>query len=134
MEIADFINIQVKDKPIYGPAVDIYATAPRDAEEAESQHTEEPPEDDNPQSTEPAQEAGEDSNPTADYMVVIRRPRPTQNTDSFHTYVGDREEEEEAAAQARRRWFGWARTVNQRGRRVLLQLVPTGGGMGAIYL
>ena len=100
VEIADFINIQVKDKTLYGPAVDIFATAPRDAEEAESQHTEEPPEDDNVQTTEGD---NADPNPAADYMVVIRRPRPAQITDSFHAYVGDREEEE-AAAQARRRW------------------------------
>ena len=100
VDIGDFINIQVKDKMIYGPAVDIYAVAPRDADDAESQHTEEPPDVESGQST---GEAGEASNPASDYMVVIRRPRPTQTTDAFHAYVGDREEEE-AAAQARRRW------------------------------
>ena len=100
VEIADFINIQVKDRTIYGPAVDIYATAPRDAAEVESQATEAPPVEDNAQ---PTEEESVASNPAADYMVVIRRPRPSQVTDSFHIYVGDREEEE-AAAQARRRW------------------------------
>ena len=100
VDTADFINIQVKDRSIYGPAVDIYATAPRDAEDVESQATDEPPVEDNAQQVEDASDA---SNPASDYMIVIRRPRPSQVTDSFHIYVGDREEEE-AAAQARRKW------------------------------
>ena len=97
-ETADYILLQLQQRSVCDVGRSNDAGIPSGA----GTRTPETPEMTSP-CTEHDTGSEDDENPESDYLVLIRRPRPTQPTDQFHVYIGDRDHEE-AAAQARDEW------------------------------